>query len=310
MTSTTWFSALIGLSLGIGLLLSFSVVRRFARPTLAQRVAPSLHGYANTTATNATSSTTGSTLTQLIQPIVETLGERFSGLNMTNPELTRRLNHAGLRLSVSEYRSQQLLYALIGFSLGVTGCLLATAAGRLNPIGGILFVFAAALAGFIFRDWLLKTTMTRRRADIMAEFPTVAELMALSVAAGDTALGSLKRIATTAQGELAGEFNRVLADIHAGSSLSDALRACSDRIGLTPVDRFTTGLIIALERGTPLADVMRAQAHDARELTKRELMDAAGKKEIGMMVPVIFGLLPLTIIFAVFPGLALLSLGI
>lgn len=69
------------------------------------------------------------------------------------------------------------------------------------------------------------------------------------------------------------------------------------------------GVIVALERGTPLADVLRAQAQDVREMGRRELMEAAGRKEIQMMVPLVFGILPLTVIFAVFPGISLMRLG-
>ena len=43
---------------------------------------------------------------------------------------------------------------------------------------------------------------------------------------------------------------------------------------------------------------------------RRDLMESAGRKEIGMMVPLVFGVLPLTVVFAVFPGLAAISLGL
>ncbi|GAB2734816.1 hypothetical protein GCM10027090_02850 [Sinomonas soli] len=82
-----------------------------------------------------------------------------------------------------------------------------------------------------------------------------------------------------------------------------------DRLGLAPISRFVDGLAIAIERGTPLADVLRAQAQDVRDVAKRELMEAAGKKEIGMMVPLVFGVLPLTVVFAVYPGVAAITLG-
>ena len=54
---------------------------------------------------------------------------------------------------------------------------------------------------------------------------------------------------------------------------------------------------------------LRAQAQDVREMGRRELMEAAGRKEIQMMVPLVFGILPLTVIFAVFPGISLMRLG-
>ena len=45
---------------------------------------------------------------------------------------------------------------------------------------------------------------------------------------------------------------------------------------------------MAVERGTPLAEVLRAQAADVREMSKRALLEAGGKKEISMMLPVVF----------------------
>ena len=75
------------------------------------------------------------------------------------------------------------------------------------------------------------------------------------------------------------------------------------------MSRFVEGIAVAIERGTPLADVLRAQAQDVRDNAKRELMETAGKKEIAMLAPVVFFILPLTVIFAVFPGLSLMRLN-
>ena len=126
--------------------------------------------------------------------------------------------------------------------------------------------------------------------------------------AGDTAVTALSRVSTIPRrGQQFGNLNR---ELNAGATLEQALRALSNRVHVTPVQRFIEGVLVAIERGTPLADVVRAQAQDARDLAKRELMETAGKKEIGMLVPVVFGVLPLTVIFAVYPGLALLSLDL
>jgi tight adherence protein C len=66
---------------------------------------------------------------------------------------------------------------------------------------------------------------------------------------------------------------------------------------------------VAVERGTPLADVLRAQAQDVRESGRRALMEQGGKKEVLMMVPVVFLILPVTVAFAVFPSIAVLRLA-
>ena len=56
--------------------------------------------------------------------------------------------------------------------------------------------------------------------------------------------------------------------------------------------RFAQGVAVAVERGTPLADVLHAQAADVREAGRRELIEVAARREVLMMVPVVFLVLP------------------
>jgi tight adherence protein C len=83
----------------------------------------------------------------------------------------------------------------------------------------------------------------------------------------------------------------------------------TDRTALPALARFADGVAISVERGTPLADVLRAQAVDVREAGRRALMEAGGRKEIAMMVPVVFLVLPVTVLFALFPGFIGFSLA-
>jgi tight adherence protein C len=84
----------------------------------------------------------------------------------------------------------------------------------------------------------------------------------------------------------------------------------ADRTGVPSLARFVDGMVVAVERGTPLADVLRAQAQDVRETGRRAVMEAGGKKEIAMMAPVVFLVLPVTVLFAVFPGFSFLQFSI
>jgi len=85
-------------------------------------------------------------------------------------------------------------------------------------------------------------------------------------------------------GPLAGELGRALADVRLGMPLAAALDALARRTSLVPLSRFVDGVVVALERGTPLGDVLRSQAGDVREAGKRALLDAGGRKEIQMMI--------------------------
>jgi tight adherence protein C len=78
--------------------------------------------------------------------------------------------------------------------------------------------------------------------------------------------------------------------------------------GLPIVSRFAQGIAVAVERGTPLADVLHAQADDVREAGRRDLIETAARKEVLMMVPVVFLVLPVTVLFAFWPGVVGLSL--
>jgi tight adherence protein C len=65
-----------------------------------------------------------------------------------------------------------------------------------------------------------------------------------------------------------------------------------------------------VERGTPIADVLAAQIADAREEAKNRLVESAGRNEVMMLIPLVFLILPVTIAFAVFPGLIAIQSGL
>ncbi|MDY6055087.1 type II secretion system F family protein [Micrococcus sp.] len=312
MSPVIAWGLVLGLTLGLGLLLIVSVQPLGWRPTLEQRVEPQLRHHVPASRLldeeAASASPWGAWGRLLEGPLAAVAGwlQRFSP---AGDALVAKLDAAGSDLSPADYRAQQTLLTCGGAAVGMGLAVLLLATGSAPVITGLALVLALAMAGFILRDQLLALRITRRRAAILTEFPSVAELFALAVGAGESASAALERIATTARGELAGEFGRALADMRAGTSLAGALKVMSRRLELPPVERFVAGVLIAIDRGTPLADVLRAQAQDVREMGRRELMEAAGRKEIQMMVPLVFGILPLTVVFAVFPGISLLKLG-
>jgi len=56
-------------------------------------------------------------------------------------------------------------------------------------------------------------------------------------------------------------------------------------------------------------EVLRAQAQDSRDDAKRQLLESAGRKEVAMLVPLVFLILPVTVVFALFPATLVLELG-
>jgi tight adherence protein C len=64
-----------------------------------------------------------------------------------------------------------------------------------------------------------------------------------------------------------------------------------------------------LQRGSPLAQLLREQASSARAEIEIQLLKKSGRNETKMMVPLVFLILPVTVLFAVYPSLQLLNLN-
>ena len=242
--------------------------------------------------------------------MVETLADQLGRFSIDAEQLSRRLAAANAEhLTNTEYRIQQLGAAAAGALAAMALTMLGTAVGYFNGLLMIVGIVAAAILGIGVRDAALNARIKRRQRRMIEEFPAIAEMMALAVSAGESAPAAFQRISRICRGELVIEFHRVLSHMRAGETFLRAARAMDQRVDLAPISRFIDGVLVAVERGTPLADVMRSQAADVRAISKRDLMETAGKREIGMMVPLVFGILPLSVLFAVWPGAYVLSLG-
>ena len=208
--------------------------------------------------------------------------------------------------TVTDVRVEQLAYGAAGLVVGALAGAVPAAAGR-SPVALPLLAVAGGLAGALGRDVALTRRVRRKQAAVLAEFPVVAELLALAVTAGEGPVGALDRVCRLTGGVLAADLGTALAQVRAGAPLAAALEDLRDRAGVPVLARFVDGVLVALERGTPLADVLRAQAVDVREAGRRALLEAGGRAEIGMLVPVVFGILPTTVLFALYPGLVAVS---
>jgi tight adherence protein C len=242
-------------------------------------------------------------LDRLLRPILDEGGQVIGRCLGGTTAVAHRLREAGLPDNAQRFRAEQMLWGLIGFTggtvAGVAVSLLSHGTSEVAvPAGAAL----GLLAGVLGRDWRLTRQLERRQARMLEELPALADLICLAVTAGEAPRNAIERVVTRARGELSGELGLVLADLRAGTSFVAALERLAARVPVPQVVRFVDGLVVAVERGTPLADVLRAQAGDVREQRKRDLIEAGGRREVYMLVPVVFMLLPVVVLFALYPG--------
>ncbi|MHA7986217.1 type II secretion system F family protein [Rathayibacter sp. CAU 1779] len=307
----TALAVLCGVALGLGLWSLIALLPRMSRPRLADRVAPYLMDVSDAARTYSERRTVqplpvlGSVFAPLVGAVRSAAARTLGG----TAAVASRLRQSASPLTVEEFRLRQVAWALGGLVGGIGLAALGAAAQPLSPVVVIATPAVLATLGFLVPDQLLTRSIRRRLARMAEELPTVLELMTLSLSAGEGILDALRRVARVGCGELAGELGRVVAETGMGVPLATALARVSADIRLPQFTRCVDAIGSALERGSPVVEVLRAQATDAREAAKRDLLEQAGKKEIGMLVPLVFAILPVTVLFAVFPGLVVLESG-
>lgn len=301
----------LGLMAAIGVIVGVRAAPAMRPIRLAERIAPYVGDTAPPSRLLARPAATAAPFTVARRLFGPALGEAVALLDRVvggSASVRRRLDGVGRRSTLEEFRVEQVVWGVAGMA-GAALLALGGAAlrGGVNPVLVVLAALGGLLAGVLGRDWWLGHELERREQAMLSEFPVVADLLALAVVAGESPVAALERVCRLTGGELARDLGRALARARAGTPVTKALAELAEQTTMEAFERFLQGLVVAIERGTPLADVLRAQAVDVREVSKRALLEAGGRKEISMMVPVVFLILPVTVLFALFPGLVTLT---
>ncbi len=301
----------VGVTLGLGLWTLLGLVPRVGATRLAARVAPYIADV-SPEAREVLDRRPAEPL-PFVGGLLAPAGRRIRAALVAvfggDDTVERRLRQAGWTLTVEALRGRQLLGGVTGAGVGILFAVALARSSALSPLLLGVVVAVCAAIGVLLPDQVLSRAARARRDRIAAELPTVLEFLTLSLSAGEAVLDALRRVARAGNGDLAREIAIVVAQVNAGVPLATALERCADEIQLPALSRTVDQLVGALDRGSPLVDVLRAQAQDSRDDAKRSLLEAAGKKEIAMLVPLVFLILPVTVAFAIFPGVMVLRLG-
>jgi tight adherence protein C len=310
--SADWLvGAGLGLVAAAGVIFAIRAAPSMRPIRLADRIAPYLSDTPPPSRLLLRPSATSAPFTVARRLFGPVLGEAVAFLERVvggSASVRRRLNGLGTPTTLEEFRVEQVVCGVAGM---IVAALLTLGAGELrggvDPVVVVLVAVGGLVGGVLGRDWWLTHELERREQAMLSEFPVVADLLALSVVAGESPVDALERVCRLTGGELARDLGRALARARAGTPVTKALAELAEQTTMDAFARFLQGLVVAIERGTPLAEVLRAQAVDVREVGKRALLEAGGRKEISMMLPVVFLILPVTVLFALFPGLMTLT---
>src|SRR4051794_1366637 len=197
---------LLGLMAATGLVLVLRYAPPFRSVRLVDRLAPYIHDTPPPSRLLGTATEAG-LLTAARRVFGPAIGD---GARMVDKFLggraavRRRLDALGGGSTVEDFRVEQVVWGGLGLLgavlLATVGSLLA---GSINVLSAGLLSLAGGVGGVLGRDWWLTQQVQRREELLLAEFPVVAELLALAVTAGGGPVAGIARGTPPPRGGLA-----------------------------------------------------------------------------------------------------------
>jgi tight adherence protein C len=139
------------------------------------------------------------------------------------------------------------------------------------------------------------------------QFPAVVQMLSLLLANGLPLAVAIGWLAPRLSGFWAEQFGAISKKVELGADILLELRDLAERVPLVEVSEFVEKLSTALERGVPISDQLAALARSLQAAMIRGLTKRAGVNETKMLIPTVFLILPVTVLFAVFPSLLVLQ---
>jgi tight adherence protein C len=225
------------------------------------------------------------------------LGQRSAESGEAGP-LRERLIHAGYRAPAAP----ALFYGLrIVLALALPSLLIwLPIAWKLSHVQLVVVLCFAAGAGFVAPSIWLDMRRKRRQTEMRRMLPDALDLMVVCVEAGYAINQSLARVAEEFAAKskvLSTEFGLVTAETRTGKSLTDALRALSDRTGVDDVSSLVALLVQTERFGTSVAGALRVHADAMRIRRMQRAEERAQKAPLKLIFPATLIFAALMLIF-------------
>jgi pilus assembly protein TadC len=99
----------------------------------------------------------------------------------------------------------------------------------------------------------------------------------------------------------------IVTKVESGLSIEKALDEVVLDVGSEQLRRFSDAVILGMERGSSMSQTLRNLINETRNQSKILVMQRAGKAEVQLLIPVVFLILPISVMFAIWPSYVNLS---
>jgi tight adherence protein C len=237
-----------------------------------------------------------------LRPVLERAGAaafRLLGrLGLDLRATDERLRAAGDRGGLALFEGQKLAGGLVGLSF-----LPAAESFGLAPVTPVWFWLIAAAGGFLLPDAMLKRRAETRRRRMREDLVHFAELVSLAVSAGLGVEGALDQSASSGEGPLFEELRTILREGRLrGASASATMARLPAEVGFVDAEPLAAAIQAAADHGTAVTQALRAQARALRDRRRLELVEAAERAQVRMLLPVGLLILPAFFVVVLYPA--------
>ena len=219
------------------------------------------------------------------------------------PAAPSRLERAGLRWTKSEFAVRRAGFVVAGL---VTGALLASGDLFLTPVADTapLIIALGGTMGWLLHRMHVSSRAQQRLQRLRSELPGAAELLAIHVLAGESVPSAVERTMRSTLGVVAEDLQTAIAEHQAGLAFFDAMKNAGRRALDADAGRLYSALALAHVTGGPLHETLLTLAGDYRDRLQRDLTEESGRRAVAGYAPVLALMVPVTLLFLVFPALA------
>jgi tight adherence protein C len=150
--------------------------------------------------------------------------------------------------------------------------------------------------------------MARRFDNDADQVAVLATVIALALRGGSTVVAALELSVTGASGRVAEILQMVCSEIQLGKPIGRAFSEAAAQSGSPPLEELLSKLQLANELGAGLAEQLDDLATSLRQRVAIEQLARASASETKMLLPLVFLILPVTVIFALYPSIQILNL--
>jgi len=141
----------------------------------------------------------------------------------------------------------------------------------------------------------------------LMEIPDFCNVLWFLVSAGHNLEQALRITVSRTSGYLSAEFRQVIEKVDYGSVLQQELDLLASTAKSEPIRELATKLSVSIVNGSGLADQLAEFITSSSAKLRSKLLDKAAKSETKMMIPLVFIILPITVVFALYPSVVIIQ---